>query len=455
MARYGLSLLALLLLATPVMAQEPPPGVELATRYTVRHKIALAVRPFLAPASASQAAAQMHQIVQRDLDFSDRFTVMPVPQQLAGGAVDYPAWNSLNVVYLVTGEIAPSPSGFRLTVQLHDVVYGTVRQTQTFAIPAANSPNFRMAVHVISDEIVRWATGQPGKAATQVLFTRQNVDGSSDLLIVDSDGENLRRILGSGAQRTIYSPNWSGDGRRLLYILAADTEQQLIERDLATGTQRTIHRARGNRLQTPTYVGDGARVAFGFWNDTTTTLYEYDAARGCCMRRLTRSPRRVAVDMSPAVSPDGRQMAFISDRNGTMHIYVMPVSGQDNPTLITPSISGARANFYSPSWSPTGTQLVFHGSGVGKYQIMVADAARPGGPVEQLTSAGRNEDPSWAPDGRHIVFTAAEGLGGGPPGLYVIDTVTGRTRMLVQGTRLRMADWSPTLVRGSDIVARP
>jgi TolB protein len=321
-------------------------------------------------------------------------------------------------------------------------------------IPAANSPSFRMAMHVVSDEIVRWATGQPGKAATQVVFTRQNVDGSSDLLIVDSDGENLRRILGSGADGTIYSPSWSNDGRRLMYVMSGTSGQQLIEREVATGTQRTLQRSSANRLQTPAYVGDGSRIVYGLWNDTTTTLYETDIARNCCTRRLTRARRAIAVDMSPTLSPDGQQIAFASDRNGTGHIYVMPVGGTDNPALITPSITGTRANFYSPDWSPTGTQLVFHGSGAGKYQIMLADAARPGGPVEQLTSGGRNEDPSWAPDGRHIIFTAAEGLGGGSPGLYVIDTITGRLRMLVAGPRLRMADWSPTLVRGTDIAAR-
>jgi Tol biopolymer transport system component len=93
--------------------------------------------------------------------------------------------------------------------------------------------------------------------------------------------------------------------------------------------------------------------------------------------------------------------------------------------------------------APKGSQIVFHGrSRGGIFQIMVADANRPGTPVQQITSEGRSEDPAWAPDGRHVVFSGVRDDG---MGLYVIDVVTGRIRPLVTGGRFRMPDWSPVL----------
>jgi TolB protein len=96
---------------------------------------------------------------------------------------------------------------------------------------------------------------------------------------------------------------------------------------------------------------------------------------------------------------------------------------------------------------------VFHGrSRGGVFQIMVAEANRPGGPVQQITSEGRSEDPSWAPDGRHIVFSGVREDG---MGLYVIDLVTGRIRPLVTGGRFRMPDWSPSQLNASTLTAAP
>jgi TolB protein len=61
-----------------------------------------------------------------------------------------------------------------------------------------------------------------------------------------------------------------------------------------------------------------------------------------------------------------------------------------------------------------------------------------------LTNEGNNEDPSWAPDGRHIVFSSRDREGGG---LYIVDSVSGRIRPLLRGTGYGLPDWSPTLQR--------
>jgi TolB protein len=259
---------------------------------------------------------------------------------------------------------------------------------------------------------------------------------------VDSDGENLERLVAAPAM--VYSPTWSPNARRIAYaIRAASGHVELRERDLATGSDHVIS-AQPIISFTPAYSPDGKRLAFASSIESVTTeIHEYDVSQRCCLRRLTRGPRN---NLSPSYSPDGRTIAFNSDRAGQLHVYVMPASGGD-ATLLSPYSFGEPGEYAAPEWSPTTGQIVFHGRSRGEFQIMISDIKNPG-VAQQLTSSGRNEDPSWAPDGRHIVYS---GVGSEGAGLYVIDVNTGRVRQLVAGSRLQMADWSPTIVSSAPV----
>lgn len=449
--RYGCVIPLLALLAAPVAAQQDttrlPSGVELAARYQVSNRQMLAIRPLEAPLELAEVAGRVHDVLRQDLDYSDRFNVVPTPEELAAGEIDYKLWNGLGVVYVVVGQLMAAPEGgFQLTLTAHDVVYATVKKTATYRLPELDSPDFRMAVHAAADDLVLGITGQPGMAATRVAFARQNGGGSYDLLVVDADGENLRRLV--GWPEALYSPTWSPDGKKLAYAVSGRGGWQLVERDLANGVARPIPLPSTSLVMTPAYSPNGQKLAFAMHSGSATEIYEYDVAQHCCLRRLTGGPR---IDLSPTFSPDGSQMAFNSSRLGPTHIYVMP-SGGGEAVRLSPYVYGEGGEYYAPDWSPIGSMVAFHGRSRGQFQIMVADASRPGAQIRQLTTEGRNEDPSFAPDGRHIVFTSS-GVGGGGPGLYVIDMLTGRTRMLISGAHYRMADWSPTLLRASELLA--
>ncbi len=431
--------------ATPVAAQRQdtaklPPGVELATRYTKLGRPLIAVRPFAGPVTMD-LALQVAGVIRNDLMLSDRFEIAHPPSSLDAGPIDYTVWNSLNIVYLVTGDLTETETGgSRLDITLHDIVYGNIVQQRGFALPGADSPDFRLAVHAVSDEIVRWLTRQPGMAATRVAFIRKNgQDGGYDLMVVDSDGENLRRLVGS--PDILYSPTWSPDGRKLMYMVKTESGSRLVERDMASGRTRTVYTS-PTLVFTPTYAPDGTHIAFALDVGTGAEIHEYDLAQECCLKRLTRTR---ADNLSPTYSPDGKRLAFQSNRTGRQHIYVMDADGNAQ-TILSPL--GTSVEYAAPDWSPTSDEVVFHGQSRGTFQLMLADASRPGAQIQQLTSVGRNEDPSWAPDGRHIVFT---GVAAGAVGLYVIDTKTGQIRRLASGT-LRLAEWSPSLAGTIDLV---
>lgn len=447
--RRILLIFLLLVPATPLAAQEDttrlPTGVRLGMIYQTLKRPALAVRPFTGDGPLATVAEQVGTILLRDLDYSDRFEMVAAPPQFATGPVDYQGWNRLGVVFLVTGSVETLESGYLLRLTLHDVVYGNVKQIQAFRLPVAASPDFRMAVHAAADEVVRWATGQRGMAASRILFVRRLADGRSELMVVDSDGENVRRIASS--PEVLMSPVWSPDGQRVAYSVAQpDGNWHVAEREIESGAPRTIS-ARPYLNMTPAYSPDGRRLALSITNGPSTDIFEYDLSQRCCLREVRGGPGE---DLSPTFSPDGRQLAFMSDRLGQPHIYFMSAAGGD-ATLLSPYAYGEPGYYTSPDWSPESSLVAFHGRSRGEFQIMVADAAKPGSTVQQLTEEGSSEDPSWAPDGRHLVFV---GVRAGGNGVYVMDTVSGRTRPLVLGGRVRLPDWSPTLLGASALTVR-
>lgn len=414
-----------------------PTGVELIGRYNVSKRPLVAVRPVEAPPPGAAITQLITDILQRDLQYSDRVEMGAVPERLATGPVDYRAWNSLNVVYLVTATLTSAPAGYQLRVDVHDVVYGNVKTSASHAVPQATAPNFRLTVHAAADEVIRAITGQPGIAATRVTYTRRAGTGY-ELMVVDYDGENVERVLSSSGM--VYSPTWSPDGKRMAYgMRVPNGNVQLVERELASGKVRVIS-SRPVFSFAPAYSPDGKKLALTLTvGSIAQEIDEYDLERYCCLRRLTHGPRD---DLNPSYSPDGSRIAFNSSRLGQLHVYVMSASGGE-ATLLTPYNFGEQAHFAAPDWSPVNDEIAFTGQSRGGFQIMIANAGRLG-VARQITSSGDNQDPSWAPDGRHMVYT---GVGRGGSGLYVIDTQTGSIRKLVSGSRLQMADWSPVLVR--------
>jgi len=441
---------ALLLVGTvPAAAQRPdtsrlPTGVKVDLLYNTMQRPLVAVRPFAAPPEAQAVAEQAHAIIVRDLDYSDRYVLAEVPEALRSGPVMLAAWNDLGVVYLVTGEVERHVDGYLLRLALHDVPFGKLKEIQAFRVPDPSAEDFRMAIHALADQLVDWISGQPGMAASRIAFVRDGRGGGRDeLVIVDSDGENVRRVASADI---IVSPTWSPDGRRIAYAAMVDGGWRIIELELETGATHTVARAQpGTMVATPTYAPDGKRLVFAMLHGNASEFHEYDVERRCCTRLLMRSR---AVDISPTFSPDGRRLAFNSNRIGAPQIYVMPADG-GQPELLSPFVYGESSYYTSPDWSPVGTYVAFHGkSRGGWFQVMVADAANVGAPVNQITQEGENEDPSWAPDGRHLVYTSVRA---GGQGLYVVDTFTGRERLLLSLAGAKVPDWSPTLRRAEGL----
>lgn len=417
------------------------PGVTLGLVYETAYSPALALKPFSGRFGGGGVAAQVEAIIGRDLRYSDRFQVMDsLPAALLGEGIDYTLWDRLGAVWLLTGQVEGAGDGFVLVLELHDVVYGEVEERGRFRLPDPADPEFRMAVHRASDQLVQWATGEPGMAASRIAFSLANDQGHKELYLIDSDGENLRRVTSYGS--ITLSPTWHPSGERLAFTSYKDGEQRIYELDLATGREKVLPAVRDGGYITPEYAPDGQTLAFTVSGGTRSGLFTYNLERDCCLAHLSGGPRWD--DLSPSYSPDGRRLVFNTNRFGTQvpQIMVMPAQGGE-PDMVSPYEYGRGGYYSAPEWSPVNDLIAFHGAiRRGTYHILVADLKDGGRRLRQLTWEGNNEDPSWAPDGRHLVFVGERRWG---YGLFVVDVATGKLRTILGGRRVTVPSWSPAL----------
>jgi len=374
-------------------------------------------------------------IVRRDLDYSDRFemiTVADAPRVATtgtaevGGPVNYELYKGLGAEFAV--ELTQATGG--VTVRLHDLNAGRLRNQQTVSVPAGS--DFRLDLHRLADEITRWASGTAGSAASRMLF----VSGGR-VYRADSDGHDIIGLTAAG--QTALSPAWSPDGQRVAFTQLGEGRGGIVVQTLSSAATFLAPGSETALNITPTFSPDGRTLAFAHSDERGTDIYTANVTERCCAQRLTVG--RYADNLSPTFSPDGRRIAFISTRAGPPQLYVMAADGTDQE-LLAPFDYGATGSSNAPEWSPDGASVVFHREVSGSPQIFLVDVS--GRRVRQLTSSGRNEDPTWAPDGRHVAFISDRS---GRRQIWIVDIETGRVRQLATPGASRLPSWSRRLGR--------
>jgi tol-pal system beta propeller repeat protein TolB len=292
----------------------------------------------------------------------------------------------------------------------------------------------RFAIHGVADELELWISGTRGIAATKIAY----IDGGK-LKVVDSDGANERILPTVGAA---LSPSWHPSGRYIVYADADDRGTRIAQFDLRTMRPRLLAASTRGLNITPVYTKDGKSIvwAMGGDFDSPAELMLASAAGSDSMPRpfVGRSGFETT---SPSFSPDGRQIVFMSPRPLTPQLYTMNVNGT-GLRLLTPVVAGRRSYRTGADWSPNG-DLIAYQQQAGDFQVWVIGVKDR--VMTQLTNEGENEDPSWAPDGRHLAITRRLGEIGAPRSIWILDVRTGRLRQLTHNGDGRLSDWSPPL----------
>jgi tol-pal system beta propeller repeat protein TolB len=303
------------------------------------------------------------------------------------------------------------------------------------AVRAPSVAAERMALHAAADEIHLWLTGKRGHAATRIAYVRDN-----RLHVIDSDGANDRPVTHSG---TALSPSWHPSGQALVFSELRDGGTRIAEVELPTGRVDFLAAAPRGLNITPVYSPDGDHIVFATVRNGVTRLLR--AERGGTEAEPIMT---VAGEASnPSFSPDGRRLAFISPREWieadgsprmTPQIFIASINGKQGVQL-TPSKYGVRSYRTSPDWSPDGQFVAYTQQGPGFHIWLIGVRDRK---MRPLTKEGENEDPSWAPDSRHIAISSTRS---GSREIWIVDAETGRMRQLTNGGNARLPDWSPYL----------
>ena len=200
----------------------------------------------------------------------------------------------------------------------------------------------------------------------------------------------------------------------------------------------------------PSWSPDGKRIAFASDRDGHVNAHGFPSfeiyvmdADGGNQQRLTENPNQ---DEFPSWSPDGKRIAFASKRDGNYEIYVMDADGSD-PQRLTKNPMVDR----DPSWSPDGKRIVFRARRDGHvenkfaitYEIYVMDD--DGGNPQRLTENRKNEwEPSYSPDGGRIAFAADRKGEFENFEIYVMDDNGGNLQRLTNNRVWdRHPSWSP------------
>jgi TolB protein len=344
-------------------------------------------------------------------------------------------WKSLNAQAVVTGRATRQSDGrLHAEFRLWDVGAG---QQLTAAQYVTQPEYWRRIAHIISDQIYERMTGEKGYFDTRVVFVDES--GPSErrvkkLALMDQDGANVR-YLTRGAE-LVLTPRFSPSTQEITYMEFGQGDPRVYLYNIETGQREIVGNFPGMSFS-PRFSPDGQRIIMSLQQGGNSNLFVMDL-RSKSTTRLTDTP---AIDTSPSYSPDGSQICFESDRGGKPQIYVMPAQG-GQAQRISFARDDVNASYSTPVWSPRGDYIAFTRQGGGQFAIGLI---KPDGTGERiLTSGFHNEGPTFAPNGRVVMFFRDPG-GNSGPSLYTID-ISGRNELKVPTPGFASDPaWSPLL----------
>ena len=346
---------------------------------------------------------------------------------------NFQSWRSINAQTLIVGRFSRQPDGSpEAAFRLWDVLSGQpLGNGQRYSTPSPEQ--WRRLAHKISDAVYERITGAKGYFDTHIVLVDET--GPKErrvkrLTIMDQDGANLRYLTRGG--ELVLTPRFSPTSQEVTFVAYSQGDPRVYVLDIGSGEREIVGHFPGMSFA-PRFTPDGRSVIMSVQERSNANIFVVELASG----RTTRLTNTEAIDTAPCYSPDGSQICFESDRGGQPQIYVMPSAGGS-----AQRISFGDGTYSTPVWSPRGDSIAFTKQSGGNFAIGVM---KPDGSGERILTEGfHNEGPTFAPNGRVIMFFSSQAGGPGPL-LFTID-ISGRNQFHIP-TPSYASDpaWSPLL----------
>ncbi|MBL8659658.1 MAG: Tol-Pal system protein TolB [Rhodospirillales bacterium] len=429
------SLLTMLLLAVPAEAD-----LRIDITRGVVEPLPIAIVGFKGDETkAEDIGRNMAAVISADLERSGLFA--PIDPKVfiqAQPAMDsqprFGDWRIINAQALLYGRAKILDDG-RLRVEFR--LWDVVSEKQMAGLAYYTAPeNWRRIAHIIADAVYKRITGEDGYFDTRIVYVAESgpqVRRVKRLAIMDQDGANHRFLTDGSA--LVLTPRFSPTLQEIAYLSYSGGAPSVYIRNIDTQREERVGDFPGMTFA-PRFSPEGEKLVMSMAKDGNAEIYTIDL-RTRLTKRLTNSS---AIDTSPSYSPDGKQIVFNSDRGGSQQLYVMDSDGTN-----VRRISHSDGRYFTPVWSPRGDLIAFTRINGGRFAIGVM---RPDGTGERiLTESFHVEGPTWAPNGRVLMYfkkepVAADGSGGRSR-LYSIDLTGYNEREIVTPLDASDPAWSP------------
>ncbi len=338
-----------------------------------------------------------HQLVLNQQNFNHSLTTLQ--------------WKKLGVYYAAFVEIKHK----NLSLHLHSSQSATIKTLNQLALTGQLAQD-RKIIHLLADTIHQALFNVEGIASTSLLFTvkkKGEASWLSDVWEADYDGGNARQITHAAGYcvSPVYIPSKTGfKSGSFLYVSYLNGQPKIFYASLQNGSSQRLSYLRGNQLM-PAISNQRNQIAFisDVAGNPDLFLQQFDSEKGAQDKPWQIFSSHRAVQGTPTFSPDGKQLAFVSNKDGCARIYTMtiPITQASLKTTSTKLISKQSTESTAPAWAPDGTKLAYCAMTKGVRQIWIYDFAK--NEEYQLTqSLGHKENPAWAPNSLHLVFNSTD-----------------------------------------------